>query len=369
MEKAVPTTNASHLEALDGWRAFAVFGTLAEHYFPSTAAIHRFGPQVGVVLFFVLSGFLITGSLLKAKHAPGPLSKGAVTGEFYRRRLLRILPPYYVLLLAYWLVGVPFTAGSASGSAFFYLNFYASFTSDPLLYLGHIWTLCIEMQFYLVWPLVMLWVPQRLLFRVCVGIVLASTLLRVLLATGGVSGLSIRSLPLTHADALVGGALLALLQSHAMPHPWRTRWSRWLPGLALVGFGLFYLPLLPAWPRELSHLAPTGRAMAMVALIGFTVSQPASTLVRLLSLPALTYLGRISYGIYLFHFLAFFPFYSLQKRLHHPEWMAQTWGFALSCSAITIVLASLSWFCLEKPLLRRRAPSRQLPAAIATTAT
>lgn len=369
MEKPVPAPGTSHLEALDGWRAFAIFGTLAEHYLPATAAFQWLAPQMGVVLFFVLSGFLITGSLLKARHAPGPLSKGAITAEFYRRRLLRILPPYYLLLLACWLMGVPFTAGSASGSAFFYLNFFASFTADPLLYLGHIWTLCIEMQFYLVWPLVMLWVPHRHLFRTCMGIIVGATLLRMILATGGVTGLTIRNLPFVQADALVGGALLALLQDRAMPHPWRDRWSRWMPGLALLGFALFYLPLLPAWPGALGLLTPTGRTMAMIALIGLTVSRPVSPLVRLLSLPPLTYLGRISYGIYLFHFLAYFPFYFLQKRLHHPQWMSQTWGFALCCSAITILLASLSWFCLEKPLLKRRAPSRQLPAPLAASAT
>jgi peptidoglycan/LPS O-acetylase OafA/YrhL len=120
-----------------------------------------------------------------------------------------------------------------------------------------------------------------------------------------------------------------------------------LAGGMIAFYGLLAQTALPS----LAVMARSASALAMIALVSCTIDHANSLAGRGLSWGPLTYLGRISYGIYLYQFLAFFAYYKLQTVLGKPAWMNEPLAFAGGCTLLTIAIASGSWFLFEKPLL------------------
>jgi peptidoglycan/LPS O-acetylase OafA/YrhL len=174
----------------------------------------------GVDLFFVLSGFLITGILWDAKTARG----AGYFNNFYARRVLRIFPACYLLLFALIAV-LPFIGlidqatrdGLWSNSIWYatYLsNFWLPIEGQPITevsYVGHLWSLAVEEQFYLVWPALVLILDRRSLIAVCAGFIIGAPLLRIALALGDANGLWGYMLTPARMDTLAVGGLIALL--------------------------------------------------------------------------------------------------------------------------------------------------------------
>src|SRR6267378_3170255 len=140
-----------HLPALDGLRAIAVFTVIVYHF-----GIHTVPGDLGVSAFFVLSGFLITWLLLKEQRATGTVS----TRQFYTRRVLRIFPAYYVFLAASFAVdyarGQQWPPGLRLSGLFYVVNYYNAFHGHNAGSISHAWSLGIEEQFYLLWPMLFL---------------------------------------------------------------------------------------------------------------------------------------------------------------------------------------------------------------------
>lgn len=336
------------IKEVDGLRALAIVAVLVTHYLPQDWAIHRWNVD-GVRLFFVISGYLITGILLDAVGSVGSWKE--IARVFYARRFLRIFPPYYALLLLSWGVGVSFPEGSGWTTALYVFNFHQGLSDNPFLYLGHLWSLSVEEQFYLLWPWLVIFVPKARMgfwIGVCVA---AGPLSRLVLALAGAEHEMIRGFPISCFDALAAGAWLAWV-GRGSGGPFLAWWRSargWLGWLCYFAVSLKHLAPVPTVLDEV--LTPCLRAIYMLALLDWAIERRGHNSTRLFRSFPLTYVGKISYGIYLYHFVTLFPLYKLIKLAGEPPLMAEPIPFALAWTALTLATASLSWHFFESPLL------------------
>ena len=308
-----PPTNLSgeHIPALDGLRGLAIvlvllhqFNRLGGPDLPTRVVEYAldFG-WVGVQLFFVLSGFLITGILLDSRESPGYLR------SFFARRVLRIFPLYFGALVLFLgiLPALGLTPPSWGDHGLWYWLYLSNWTQA---YVGgslpHFWSLAVEEQFYLAWPFVVLVLGARPLLRLCIALSIASLGIRAAMVAMGVLPEAIYMFSTSRIDALLlGGAAAALLRLPAgtgsrLRDP-RTLW------LAAAGLGFVGFVVTRAYPRT----SPLGQTLgySILALV-FAASILALALEdrvkggrvgRILRLAPLRALGLYSYGMYVFH--------------------------------------------------------------------
>ncbi|WDZ81670.1 acyltransferase (plasmid) [Ensifer adhaerens] len=340
---------------LDGLRAAAVSMVLYAHLF---AADDSHLGHLGVRLFFVLSGFLITRLLLDARSA-AQFEPAMALKSFYARRAVRIFPPYFGMLSVLWLVNLEGARDGWVWHALYISNFwYALRDAWTPWVLCHTWSLSIEEQFYIAWPLLVVLTPRPLLGRVCVGVIASSLAYRFYWPLTGEPSLARDLLPPASMDALAAGALLAVHRSTFMSWP---RWMMvsWLP-LSILSSALL-------WARSTS----TGPVLDWLVWIGLEAFPliPVAMLVgcastgfggrvgRLLELKPLTALGCVSYGVYLYHPVVLALVVKAQAWI--PIDIAeQGLRRLLVAGSATLIVAAVSWFAFEKPLnaLKRHFP-------------
>jgi peptidoglycan/LPS O-acetylase OafA/YrhL len=340
---------------LDGLRAVAVMLVLYAHFLAVDGS--HWG-HIGVRLFFVLSGFLITRLLLDARDA-APFESGTVLKAFYIRRALRIFPPYFLVLGLVWLLDLERSEKVLAWHALYLSNFWYALQNEWVPWvLCHTWSLSIEEQFYLAWPLIILLAPRRSIARICVGVIACSLAFRLYWPLTATPSLARDLLPPASMDALGAGALLAASPS------WRKGWPRWaqlswLP-LSLLSLALLWLKPAAMTP-SLAWLAWVGLEvfpiLPLAMLVGACSRGRGGSLGRLIELPPLTALGRISYGVYLFHAVILALVVEAQRFI--PVNVSQQGiGRFVVAGALTLVVACLSWLFFEKPLnaLKRHFP-------------
>jgi peptidoglycan/LPS O-acetylase OafA/YrhL len=368
-----------HLPALDGLRGIAILLVMAFHFTSTGATVARGDASVGdrvlygvagagwigVDLFFVLSGFLITGILLDAKGSASFLR------NFYARRVLRIFPLYYAFL-ALLLIIVPLAAGARFDAPFLDQVWYWLYLPNvraavsPSIHenlfhnaAGHLWSLAIEEQFYLIWPFCVIALARRRLAILC-GLMIAGALAtRIALHLLGTSAYAVMP---ARADALAMGALVALaVRSHS-----GTRWARSLAlpaaaaaslvvtAIAVRGSGLH---IGDVWTQTagLSALA------ALFAAVVFGASRAdVRALASVLGWRPLCSIGKYSYGIYILHQ----PLIVLAAwRIDAAGGMPAVLGLqapavlalALAAGAAAYAAAWLSWHVYESRFLRLKA--------------
>lgn len=369
--------SGDRIDTLDGVRGLAILAVLIDHsaiwITPTTfldRAVQAFTGSgwEGVDLFFVLSGFLITGILIDAKGGQHYFR------NFYARRVLRIFPIYYltiglVLLMSF----VPLVAHhypEATAELQRVQPWYWTYTTNYLIALHgwaaapmrstHLWSLAVEEQFYLVWPALVLLADRRMLIRICIGLLILCPILRLALFFTGTAPREMVVLTYTRLDTLAMGALLAIA---ARSEGGLVRWRRPLRTLAII-FVLLLTSTLTFRDRianespEIVTIGFTLIATIAAAIIVFATTTPTGSLAsRALSHPALRAVGRYSYAMYIFHF----PIVGLLHDRHlAPDAMptilgshlpAQI-GFTALCFAITFVVAFASWHLFEHPILR-----------------
>jgi len=364
-----------HIAELDGLRAIAILLVLAMHScggFGRTIQSLTLHGWMGVDLFFVLSGFLITGILLDTREDPHYFR------AFYIRRILRIWPLYYTILaIAYvaiphwsvWLTLDPARRGYWPYHALFVQNFVIrELFFDPLIVT---WSLAIEEQFYLVWPLLVRTVPVAALGRVLGGIIVASPIARwiTFLATGLTAPVYMTTW--CRLDGLAFGALVAWwVRQDGFSFAALRRW-----GLVACGVAALVAALPMEWPGArlvkgdvlvYSVVALGFAGLLALALEGGSRDAP---LARVLRGRVLRYVGRISYGLYLWHPIVYSAVDHSRLVLLLPGGRRVIGSFVAQQAALFAV-ASASWFFFEAPILRlksRWAPERQPPRS-ATTA-
>jgi peptidoglycan/LPS O-acetylase OafA/YrhL len=340
---------------LDGLRAIAVSCVLYAHFF---AAETTYWGHVGVRLFFVLSGFLITRLLLEARSAAA-FQPAAALRSFYIRRALRIFPAYFAMLGFVWFVDLEQSRGSLTWHALYVSNFWYALRGEwtPWV-IGHTWSLSIEEQFYVVWPLVILLAPRRHLAKICVGMIAFSFAYRFYWPITGSGAIARDLLPPASMDALASGALLAVYRDSNGEAP---RWARlaWLPVLAAFLTLLWFAPEAQTpfqdWARWLVREVLLLLPMAMI--IDRCTSGSAGAAGRVLGTGPPVAVGRISYGIYLYHPIV------LALAVKAQGWIPvnvseQGLGRLVIATSGTLVVAALSFVLFESPInaLKRHFP-------------
>jgi peptidoglycan/LPS O-acetylase OafA/YrhL len=314
----------SYIPQMDGVRAFAIGLVLIAHSAVDLGAFHldkwsdRYGSP-GVQVFFVLSGFLITGILLSAKDKPGYFV------NFYARRGLRIWPLYYVVLAIVIFSGLVHRHGASWWPYLLYVSNLFAHKTQPAPF-GPLWSLAVEEQFYLVWPFVV-WKLSRInLIRLAIGIAIATPILRATLPLGVHN-------TLFEIDALAVGALIAAYRGtlHRLrPLAWVLVWV---------------LPLGVTWQTVQVY---GGASLLLLAL------DDNSIVARGLRNFVLVYIGKISYGLYLLHSFVISAFQRthLHARVIASNSPVKLMLYLLLEGAVIVGLASASYFAFEKPLLR-----------------
>jgi peptidoglycan/LPS O-acetylase OafA/YrhL len=336
---------------------------------------------VGVDLFFVLSGFLITGILIETRATPKYFT------NFYARRALRIFPLYYVCIA--FLVGVAGPLGLFAPeealsvrthqawywtySTNFMFALYPDLAADKVS--GHLWSLAVEEQFYLLWPLVVARLDRERLRRAAHAIIVGAFLLRGFFLLLHASTAWIYLMLPSRADSLAWGALLAIwLREPTTPDRLRAR----LRVLGLAGLSVIALTVLRSHPhllelesRKVQLFGYSALGALATAVIGWLVlALPDHWLRKSLQSALPRELGRISYGVYVIHIPVMRCLY--ERMNGDPRWsplLAGTGGRLsfIACSVIlTIVLARISWVVFERQILglKRLFPYDQTSPAV-----
>jgi len=313
---------------------------------------------MGVDLFYVLSGFLITGTIFRG------MGDRNWIGRFYLRRALRILPIYFAVLLGTLFVvplffrwTSPFVAVPRANIAW-YITFTHNWLNlkdggwpggDQLI--GHLWSVAVEEQFYLVWPPIVTLLARRWLGAVATGIILAVPLIRLLMILHGWGYGVIYVLTICRADALAAGAMVAILASrNRLPAP-GTAWV-----VAVVGSLLFFISSrmiqhLGAGPKAL-HLESASFTWSIAIWSGLLIaSLKRGPLAHLLSMKPLRFVGFHSYSLYLISYPACFIAGTYWKRFFGEDSSLGHFLFMGGAFALCLLISVASWHLVEKRFL------------------
>jgi peptidoglycan/LPS O-acetylase OafA/YrhL len=375
-----PRPEAGVIPALDGLRGIAILLVMLHHftYYRPTSGISAhigdvlyFG-WVGVDLFFVLSGFLITGILLDTRDS------GHYFTTFYARRILRIFPLYYLVLFLALVVLPKFPAvhsvliGQDNSVAlppqwpfWFYLtNFSIADRGWVHGWVDVSWSLAIEEHFYLVWPLVIWLCPPRLVAWVCTVIFVAEVFARSGARASDMEVLPIYVVTWFRLDGLVIGALLAVaLRRGIMPGL-----NRLVPVVVIVGIaGIIAVSIMGGhtwwWNRPMQQFGYSLIAVTAGAMLVGAISRPADSLwPRMLSAGWLRAFGKYSYCMYLIHLPVMravreYVFNPADYETAMAPWIGQVLFYGAAI-APAFALAALSWRFFEAPILGLKARFR-----------
>jgi len=370
--------SVGHVPVLDGLRAVAILGVMLMHFTIVEPRILQasnlpdrvlwqigLAGWVGVDLFFVLSGFLITGILLDTKGGEGYFR------NFYMRRVLRILPLYYGSLVVLFLV-IPMVAPAivhdigrlSHGQVWLWtylsniaIGITGSWQAVPPL-TGHYWSLAVEEQFYLLWPLVVYSVSRSRLLSVALGLWVGALALRIAMLWLGVSPTSVFVLTPTRMDGLAAGAAVATLARHpggllAVRQAIKRALSGGAVGLALI---VLATGTLGQYDAIMQTAGFTLLSSTFAALLAFLLLAEERSLVhRFLAHPWARHIGMRSYALYVFHPWALKATARAWKAHLVPlvgdSGMAEQIMFWLVCLAASLAAAEVSWHLLEKRCL------------------
>lgn len=370
---------ATYVKEIDALRAFAAFAVILQH-----CSLLPFG-WMGVWLFFVISGFAITSSLsnsiLKATISSRPVL------NFFLRRSIRIWPVYflYLALCAPFLITLGDTRVFSNylylGTFVFNLRMigeqaWSAFPVDGIL--GHLWTISVEEQFYVLFPFLFVFLRPVRFKQVLLALVVFGPLIRYLVSlllsslelTDGHRAFSIYALSFTHFDAFAMGALIALNRNFFERN---LTVARQIFGLGLVVAAIYcavYVALNFAngargtdlFRNVISEIMwGQGREVFVYSAVTITASglitlilAREKTMLCICNIPYLQHLGRISYGIYLYHALVLFLVSQLLATLGFGDSILENILRFLIVAVLTVCVAQISFKYFEKPILKLR---------------
>ncbi|WP_161792418.1 acyltransferase family protein [Croceibacterium mercuriale] len=333
-----------HFPQLDGLRALAVMCVLITHYWLQSGHLGH----LGVRLFFVLSGFLITGILLEQRPAGSPAPLGPLLRSFYARRILRLFPTYYLMLAT----GVALNVEGVRGTSLYHATFlsnlwYARHPDWEPWTTVHLWTLAVEEQFYLVWPLVILLLPRRWLLAALVATIAGGIAFRILcnLIWPGMPPQDVLMPAMMDALAL-GGLIAALVHRQAGDPAARERLLQRLGGASLLCLALVGASVLIQLPYAITDFACT---VPMAFLVLAARHGIPGAIGRALAWRPVRYLGRISYGLYIWHIFAWVFLIAVLPGL---DWGKPGPATFVVATLVAIAMGAASWHWVEQPFNR-----------------
>ena len=340
-----------YVPKLDGLRGIAILLVMAHH----TEIPFLHGGFIGVDIFFVLSGFLISALLIQEFDT----FQSIRLKNFYVRRLLRLVPALIAMLLMFCLLSFIFLSKDMAYrnfinsmiSLFYMTNWAEAFSIHPPSFLAHTWSLSIEEQFYIIWPIVLFALLKIAKYRYHIAI-FASTVAALswiwrifLCASGTELGRMFYGLD-TRIDALaIGCALGIAIASELISDRVKAMLSKSLVVIAplsvvtlfgLAAFSNGYAPIM-------FYIGFTAVEILTVFLILDIFLNPKSIIGKALSIPWLVWIGTISYGLYLWHF----PIYQAMIQLGYSKIFVLTIG-----SSIALIVSTISYYGLESPILK-----------------
>lgn len=377
MQAKAALTARTHYPALDGLRGLAILLVMSLHMMvmePTNgfqSALYETAQigWIGVDLFFVLSGFLITGILIDSKDRPDYFR------TFYKRRILRIFPLFYAVAIFSFVVlpHLPFIPagklarfGTVGDDEILYWTFLSNFA---IVNFGGAfrhgimdvtWSLSIEEQFYLVWPLIIMLFSKRII-PICIGLIVISLTIRMIALSQGWPYNSIYVFTFCRFDGLAAGAIMASLVRSMKEDERLCVWAGWASAFGSLGFlvcalidGSFSYYDSPS----ISTLGFTFLAIGFGGILGRVyLGPPKAKFASLLSTSAMRFFGKISYALYLFHL----PVRAaVRDLLMSPQWIAAfplggvagQLLFYATATGISCLLAWLSFELYEKHFLK-----------------
>jgi len=347
---------------LDTLRFFAVLGVLISHFWTPQELPWLFADidlgWLGVRLFFVLSGFLITGILLDARSLTetSSLSVSYLIRQFYVRRFLRIFPIYYLVIAITLIFDVTLGRELWVWLVSYASNIYITVHNTWMGVFSHFWSLAVEEQFYLLWPCLILFLPKKWIPAAITVVILLAPAYRFWAYQTyrlEISPFDFKAGTFTLAslDSLGLGALLAYAwRNKLMPTPIQ----KYLTALVLpfglllyvVSLALYHYRIKPSVFFTLNDLAAS---LVFTWLVGSASVGFKGFKGKFLTFPVFSYLGKISYGIYVYHYFMPLILVSVLSRFGYELHVPSLTNFILS-SLFTIIVASLSWHWLELPI-------------------
>ena len=344
-----PAHRESRIPSLDGLRAVSIAFVLVGHglnefqrarHVPGLGILVSYG-ELGVRIFFCISGFLITSLLMTERRTSGRIDFGA----FYLRRAFRILPAYWAFLFLVAASGRFRCTTIDLGRA---LSFVTDYLPVSWCY-GHTWSLSVEEQFYLFWPLTLFLAGERIALIVAVLLAVSAPAFRLMAPTEAISGLHYQ------IDGLMVGVLLALLRARHGTG-WLRRYGENLAAAASALFVLVVSPVLTGlimhrgWPSKVAPVGSIWEALAIGSIVLWAVRHAHTWVGRALNWRPVVHVGLMSYSLYLW-----------QQPFLFQGLEGAGVGRILTHALGAFVLAELSYLLVERPFmaLRRRVLARR----------
>ena len=335
---------------LDGLRGLAILGVLADHFHVPLPPLFHVGP-VGVRFFFILSGYFITLSLWKLRDtaAESPLDRIWHVLKFYVSRLARVGPPFYLALAAGALFGIHEVYDNFFWLVTFQTNTYIWHVGYWPLAISHYWSLAVQEQFYLLWPLVVLTIPKRYFMPCMLACMAFALCFRIGCILTGASEITRWVTLLGCIDSFAAGALIAYLKESRLLEKIQLLPRTVLLAIPLTAIACYFLGrLMTTMPQENAFLAlaESFDAFFLAWILAASLTGIQHRYARVLGWSPLVYLGRISYGIYVYHVFIII--------LITPFLIANGFdvvGRSLILLVVTLALSALSWRFIEQPII------------------
>lgn len=357
--------NSLYLRQLDGIRFLAVTMVMIDHWSGDSLGFPI--SYLGVCMFFVLSGFLITRILLNAKAKDESLERGHGFSlkQFYIRRTIRIFPIYYLTIFVLFLLHTKPVREHLFWTLTYSTNIFVAIKHTWLGIIDHLWSLGVEEQFYLFFPFVVFFIPTKYLLKVLYGFIILSVGLRMYFYLSGTPWMTPYVLMPTSLDAFGMGGVLAYFFKENN-HNFRKIITN---KVLLIGSLLLYV-LVVLWSKKVGEgqnyvtiiWLRFFESLLSLFVVGNAAYNFEGIVKSILENKVINYLGRISYGLYIYHFLIYnaynnsdIPNHPIDRILQKLPLIEQNMTLKIVfLYALTVLVATLSWYLIEKPINQQK---------------